>query len=1019
MIGKFNQDSMRWIFKQLCVFGLLFFSIGLLPAQYFGRNKPFYRTFDFSLVETSHFQIYHYFDNPSQAEQLAAMSERWYRYHEQVLLDTFKVRSPIIFYDNHADFQQTTAIMGMIDVGVGGVTEGLKNRVVMPMGFTWQQTNHVLGHELVHAFQFHMLMQTEGMGLSAMQNIPLWMIEGMAEYLSIGSVDAQTTIWMRDALMHNRFPTLEQLSSSYRYSPYRFGQAFWAYVSFRYGEQYIPRLFKATARRGYRNAIRDLFFVSAEEFSADWERTIRQHLFTNVNDSVYNIIGNRLVTKRNGGRYNLSPSVSPDGKYLIFLSERDVYGLDLFLADASSGEIIRKVFTSASHSDIDALNFMETAGTWSPDNRYFAFVAYSRGRSTIIIYDVNKLSVHKELAPNCVTAISYPAWSPDGRYLVFTGQKDLSSDLFLYDLKSGECENLTNSQWAAIQPAWSADGRTIWFATDEPSQWQKSRRGAFYNVADYSVDTKQSRVHFTFDGARNLNPVPTPDGRSVVFLSNRDGRRNLYSMEIETGFLIQITDYPTGITGLTELAPALGFGGEFLFYTLLWDGEFQIIKSSFHNLRSMARQVSDRDKDYRAARLMPYSVNLSQVEQNLMTMSTNGDFHEVLMEERPLRSRFKMDYLGNMGGGVMAGRFGTGMAGSIEALFSDMLGRNMLYSGLSINGQIQDFGGQVAYINQERRLRKGVSLSHIPYRNGYYTVEPVESGADEKEMVFYSQRLFEDKVSLFTFWPLNRYRRIEGGMSYAFYRYRMERIRGHSYYYPSYASKGERVPAPPSFNAGTIDVAYVSDNSVFGFTSPVNGHRFRIQGEHYFDGLDYTGILIDYRKYLFVRHQSVAFRFYHYGRYGEKESDRRLYRLFLGYPWLVRGYNSGYFYTDETRKGSSISINQVLGSHLLVANAEYRVPFSGPTDLSWFRSGFVVSELSLFMDGGVAWDSESRPVLAMTSNSDRNRIPLLSTGLSMRFNLFGMLVLETYYAVPFHQLKFHKAEIGFNIMPGF
>jgi hypothetical protein len=1006
--------------KFSCLLFIVLVFSGPITAQYFGKNKPFYRTFDFKLVETPHFQIYHYFKDETTVERLASMSEKWYRFHEQVLLDTFNVRSPIIFYENHADFQQTTAIMGNVDVGVGGVTEGLKNRVVMPMGLTWQQTNHVLGHELVHAFQFHMLLQSEGMGLSSLQNIPLWMIEGMAEYLSIGSVDAQTAIWMRDALMMNKFPTLDEMSTSFRYSPYRYGHAFWAYISYRYGEQYIPRLFKATARRGYRHAIRDMLFISPEEFSADWERSLRSHLLTNVNDSTYNIIGNRLITKQNAGRYNLSPSVSHDGKYIIFLSERDIYGLDLFLADAANGNIIRKVFSSTRHSDIDALNFMETSGTWSPDNRHFAFIAYTKGRSSIIIYDVEKLSVHQEISPECVSAISYPAWSPDGRYIVFSGQRGMSSDLFMYDLKNDRCENLTDNDAAAIQPSWSPDGKKLWYVTDVASTWQKSRNGGYYNIAEFDLEQRTSMVHYTFDGARNVNPVPTPDGKGIVFLSNRDGRRNLYNMEIETGFLFQITDYPTGVTGLTELSPAIGFGGNNLFYTLLWGGEFQIIKSSFDNLWSLATPVTEREKDYRAARLLPYSGNLSQVEQNLSGMSPQHATGAVELNDAKLRSRFRLDYIGNMTGGVMTGRFGTGIGGSVEALFSDILGQNLLYTGLSINGQVQDFGGQLAYMNQKRRLRMGGSYSHIPYRTGYYTYEEIEGEFGlEEQLVFYFHRLFEDKLSVFSFWPFNRARRLEAGFSYAMYNYQTERMVGSSYYTILYGGKGERVPSPPSFNAGSFDVAFVSDNSIFGFTSPVNGHRFRIQGERFFDGLDYTGLLFDFRKYYFVRPSSVALRLYHYGRYGQKENERRLYRLFIGYPWLIRGYSAGGFYTENTIKGESISIDQVIGSFMTVGNIEWRIPFSGPTNLSKFRSGFIVSELSLFMDAGVCWDSNSRPVMSLTTDNDRDRIPVMSTGLSMRFNIFGMLVLETYYALPFHQQKFHRGEIGFNIMPGF
>src|SRR5690606_35086326 len=111
-----------------------------------------------------------------------------------------------LFYNNHADFQQTTAIHGMIGTGTGGVTEGLRNRVVMPFTFTNQQTHHVLGHELVHAFQYNMIIHGDSTSLQNMGNFPLWMVEGLAEFMSIGRYDAHTAMWMRDAVLHDDMP---------------------------------------------------------------------------------------------------------------------------------------------------------------------------------------------------------------------------------------------------------------------------------------------------------------------------------------------------------------------------------------------------------------------------------------------------------------------------------------------------------------------------------------------------------------------------------------------------------------------------------------------------------------------------------------------------------------------------------------------------------------------------------------------------------------------------------------------
>ncbi|MCB0582173.1 MAG: hypothetical protein KDD10_23035, partial [Phaeodactylibacter sp.] len=129
-----------------------------LQAQYFGRNKANYETFDFKVYQSPHFEIYNYLDNPERLKEYTEEAERWYEMHQRVLADTIKGRNPIILYNNHADFQQTNAISGSIGVGTGGVTEALKNRVVLPLAMSHQQSHHVLGHELVHAFQYNMIL---------------------------------------------------------------------------------------------------------------------------------------------------------------------------------------------------------------------------------------------------------------------------------------------------------------------------------------------------------------------------------------------------------------------------------------------------------------------------------------------------------------------------------------------------------------------------------------------------------------------------------------------------------------------------------------------------------------------------------------------------------------------------------------------------------------------------------------------------------------------------------------------
>src|SRR6266567_2469694 len=123
-------------------------------AQYFERNKIQYRSFKFEVLRTEHFDVYYYDEERAAAEQAARMAERWYARLSRLLDHQLTGRQPLILYASHPDFEQTNAIEGELDEGTGGVTEILKRRIVLPLAGQIAETNHVIGHDLVHAFQF-------------------------------------------------------------------------------------------------------------------------------------------------------------------------------------------------------------------------------------------------------------------------------------------------------------------------------------------------------------------------------------------------------------------------------------------------------------------------------------------------------------------------------------------------------------------------------------------------------------------------------------------------------------------------------------------------------------------------------------------------------------------------------------------------------------------------------------------------------------------------------------------------
>ncbi len=1025
-----------------------------VKAQYFGQNKVRYKNLDFKVYETPHFNLYYYTKNDSLIKAFAKESEAWYSMHQQVFRDTFRTPNPIILYGNAPEFQQTTVINGDIGVGTGGVTEGLKNRVIMPLQEINSQTRHVLGHELVHAFQYHSLIEGDSTQLENIGNLPLWMIEGMAEYLSLGKVDANTAMWMRDAVLNKDIPTLNDLTTNSKYFPYRYGQAFWAFIGSTYGDSTIFPFFKATAKYGYQMAIRRTFGYDDKTLSTLWKSSLENTYKPYLKDIEQKPIGFSIADTTNAGEMNVAPAISPDGKYLAYLSERDVFSIDLYLADAKTGKIIRKLTSKISNSHIDEFNFIESAGAWSPDSKQFAFSVFGKGRNNLVIVDVANGKTLLNKGMDLVEQFGNLTWSPDGVNIAFSGLKDGQSDVFSYNINTQKVTQLTNDRFTNYQPSYSNNGKKIIFSTDRMSSVSENMRSTIpMGMAILDLESQKITNVNVFPGANNFNALFADNDTNIYFLSNKDGFRNLYRYNLESTKTEQLTDYFTGISGITENSPALSISNNNdIVYSY-----YRSQRYTLYNAKSSEftpKVVNSQTIDLTAATLPPLgSVGVDIVNKNLENFMAYDDLPTDSVKVIPFKSKFKLDYIANTGAGVSTSRFGTGLSGGVQAIFSDILSRNQIFAAATVNGEIYDAGAQIAYVNQESRWSWGGAVSHIPYQFGTYGYDAnattPEYGTPAVEQYIDLIRIFEESVQGFTSYPFNRITRMEFGLGASHYSYRVDRYSTYYdqlTYYPIYQDK--RKVSLDEFNNSNstntsgysnyrlepytifqLSSALVGDNSVSGIASPLDGYRYKIGLEQYFGTYTYTAPTIDLRRYVRTKPVTFAGRIYGYGRLGD--TNNQLYPIFIGYPYLIRGYEANSFYNDNggvSTSSNGFNIDQLIGNRIAVVNFEVRLPFTGPEKLSVIPSKFLFSELNLFFDAGLAWDkgqtvdfSRKGPPEdpSSTSGFDTNvKVPAYSAGISARVNVFGYFVLEPYMAFPFNRKDVKKPVFGLAFSPG-
>ncbi|MGE3343092.1 MAG: BamA/TamA family outer membrane protein [Vicinamibacterales bacterium] len=996
----------RW--RALLITGLLL-AIGATTAQaqYFGRNKVQYRTFDFRVLPTEHFDIYYYPEEAEAARIVGRMAERWYARLSRFFSHDLRGRQPLILYASAAHFKQTNAVEGAIGEGTGGVTEALKRRIVLPMAGTLADTDHVLGHELVHAFQFDITgadPRDSEFSLPDILQYPLWFAEGMAEYLSIGPIDAQTAMWLRDAALSEKLPHIKDLNDP-RLFPYRWGHAFWAFIGAKYGDRAVSSLLRSAANPRFdMNGLAAQLGSDPDRLTEEWHDSILRSMAGIRADLPALTSTPRLLIdeSRGGGRLNVGPRVSPDGSRVAFFSERDRFSVDLYLAETTTGRIERKLISSATDPHFDSLQFLQSGGAWRPDGRQIVLTAVRRGRPTLAFVDPDNGRITREIVLHDLDDALGPSWAPDGRSLVVAGNRGGLFDLYLVSLPAGTVTPLTQDPFADLEPVFTPDGRHVVFVSERFSTDLDTLRPGALQLAVVDVETRAVRALPAFLRGKHLSPQVSRDGRHVAFVADPDGISNLYRIALDGGPVLRLTAMATGIAGITTSSPALSSATEtdrLAFSVFERDGHSVYLLDPADTVEMVSPLA-----DQRAAALTPEAA--SGRPSGLSNMVT-GDIRRLLADpERGLPPRddqavsetyrrpLTLDVVSQPTITAGVDSFGTFVGGSVSAFFSDMLGDRLLSVGAHVAGDIDDLGAQVSYISRRHRWNWAASLESIPYRVGYLTWER-DTAAGTTTLRETIDRQTYRGGSFITAFPFSQATRVEvaaGAHAVSFTRDIRDRV--YDTATEQFLERRE-IEEKTAASLGLVEFssAFVHDTSFAGPTSPIVGSRYRMEMRLTRGSLQFHTALFDWRKYVMpVQPVTVAVRVLHFGRYGGDAEHPQLARLYAGHQELVHGYGFGSYEPGECTAFDPDRcrvFDRLMGSRVAVANAEVRAPVIGLIKGELEYGSYVPLELAVFFDAGVAWSSGSRPALL-----GGTRDTVRSYGAALRANLFGLLTLE-------------------------
>ncbi|MBN1153786.1 PD40 domain-containing protein [candidate division KSB1 bacterium] len=950
-----------------------------LFGQYFGRNKVQYESKEWEYIQSKHFDLYYYEGGQKLAEFAAVVAETSFVMLNKIFNYELIDRIPFIIYRSHNDFTETNTSYGIVGESVGGFTEFFKNRIVIPFDGSYEQFRHVIHHELTHAVMLQFLYGAGPgsiiKGISRMTP-PLWFIEGLAEYTSIGW-DTESDMYVRDASVRGYLPPLQYLSG---FLVYKGGQSLLKYIEEIYGPQKLTeQLQRMRTSRSFEDAWERTLNETIEETNKKWQRWVRKQYWPDIaNRKEPFDYAQPLTDNLKWENFvNNSPAVSPAGDKVAFLTDRSGY-FDIYMISATDTKDITKLISGQRKADLEELQWLRPGMSWSPDGKYIAFTSRSAGEDAINILDVDDRKITKSYKFK-MDGIFSPDWSPVANEIVFVGVRNCSSDIYVYNMDKDELSQLTRDSYSDMEPVWSPDGKVIAFASDRKDDVEipdaiKCVDMAFhdYHTTDiYLINRPGERMQRLTDSDMNENyPQWSPDGNKLLYVSDMSGIANIYFRDMTTGKVRALTNLLSGCAQLSygvnsnRLAFTAFSNAGYNIY--IWPDPFQAVGDTLpepqptqyvlnsrrdrstlneDEVRVDREQIKDtvrKDQDFSRyifgenfsrGIIDDYSGRAEQVKlTESETREDSGEF-----KTNKYRPQFSLDNAGmNAGYDPIFGFYGL-----TQLSISDILGNHQLVIGANIIRDFENSDFMLSYQFLKNRLDWG--LFGYQYVNFYATT-------------FGTVRFVNRGTGFFTSYPFSRFRRIDAGLQFF-------NIKEDFLSFQSFEIDNFSILMP--------SLSYTKDNTIWGFTGPADGNRFYIgvnaSPKVGNNGKEFMTSYFDYRRYYQLgRDYTLAFRLTSGASFGKNPT---LFIMGGVDNWLNYRFNDKidvisipeYFLSNWVTPLRAANLYQMVGTRAALFNLEVRFPFiqylitKFPLEL-----GFSNIQGLGFIDAGSAWTDESK-----------------------------------------------------------
>jgi TolB protein len=201
--------------------------------------------------------------------------------------------------------------------------------------------------------------------------------------------------------------------------------------------------------------------------------------------------------------YSKSP-VEPT--YQLAFANFGPLNTDIFIADADGNNA--KTLLPGPGLDYNA--------SFSPDGKWVVFTSDRNGSADI--YRVHPDGSALQQLTNDPSFDDQAVFSPDGKKIAFVSTRNKQADIFILDIATKKIINITNHPAGDFRPAWSPDGEWIAFSTDRDSKKPRPIFTIWHSTEIYTVRTNGTGLmQRTKMDAYAGSPCWSPDGKQILF----------------------------------------------------------------------------------------------------------------------------------------------------------------------------------------------------------------------------------------------------------------------------------------------------------------------------------------------------------------------------------------------------------------------------------------------------------------------------------------------------------------------